>query len=243
MYDQKDTPRYIQFLSNHPAILSEIQSDIFSAGCFWTYNCSAEDETECDPVFVYRDDEKFKKFKSQFRKDDDHILVSYKDYYNKNWVYDHTKYYGEVTIKMFQGNFSKVSDRFDVRKWMAYQGVRAKGKTFDEMIKNLHDEVLNHFGDFCYNDDSMLTAGEKENHQKEPCFTREKIIKNGRKFNALNINKKHLSPTMAMFNRRWLQWYAGSVECQESWGEEFSNIVNKTPKWVFDLTLKPKGKK
>jgi hypothetical protein len=242
MSDQRNTPKYIQFLSNHPAIVADYCLDMFSAGCFWVYNCSKEGETELDPIYVYRNDPKFKKFQNRFKKSDDHILVSYKEYYNKNWIYDYTNYGGEFTIKVYNNKFSdNLKDKYNPRNWMSYSGVRVKAKTFDEMIEGLYYEVLDNFGDFQLGDNKLLTEAEILNHKTVKHYIKEPVA--DRKFgNAYHLikNKDYFDVTNPIYNRRWLKWFAGSIYYQEHFAGEFDTLIEKTPKWVWDLSKKRK---
>jgi hypothetical protein len=114
----------------------------------------------------------------------------------------------DICFCVFEGNIKSRRDWMHYQKWSRYQGIRNKGKTFDETVIEAAKMTAEKFGAFNDND-SFLTDEEKENHRKETPFflvpiKGKKIPKNSR---TMVDNPKHMRIEPGEINRRWLRWF------------------------------------
>lgn len=228
----------LHFLDSHPAFNHDTGS-FLSSQCIYAYKCSKYGETELDPCTIWRNDPNFEKFKDKFEEDDDSIYVSHVEKYGEPWKLDHVRYYYDLTISIYEGNFEKDNEQ----SWGRYCAIRGYAKSFDEMIIECSERVKKYFGE--YNDyDSLHTAGETQNHKQYDCFLFEDTTtthinprtQKTEKCYSMIENPKYLHVASNVINRRWLKKVYQNEWFVENWKDTFNKLIENTPEWVWDLS-------
>lgn len=222
----------LDFLNNHPGINGSYDS-FFPNTCFYMLNESIEGETEKDPIIVYRDKpEDYLRFKHLFDKESledkeevSTIYVTYQEYYNKPWVYDHTTYCCDVTISAYIGASYEKNSAYDYANWGRYgTDIMVCERSFEDMLIVTCKRVKETLGDF--NNQSFYTEEEKENHEKLDSFLflNEQILVNGEKCYEMVKNPEYIHICNGQHNRRWLKWLISNGH--PDFKEEFQSLVD-----------------
>ena len=235
----------LDFMRNHPSFNPEILGDsLFDGNWFYMSKCCKRGKSESSRRFmtVYRGQKGWKKFKDKFDreyKDSDepleyqNICVSYKEFYNEPWVFDHVEYWYETTFFVYDGDPYDKLACMDYKNWSRHSGDRGGANTFEDALIKQARTMRKLYGSFSHDD--FITKTELNNHSKNRMFN-DDFLREENGIRSINCepNPEYLNVTNGMLNLRWLKWFMTTEYCKKEYDfsmEEFKSKVDNLDKF------------
>lgn len=228
----------LEFMRNHPAFNPEILGDsLFDGNWFYMAKCCKRGKSESAKRFttVYRGQKGWERFKKKFEreyKDDDqpleyqNICVSYKEFYNEPWVFDHIEYRYETTFFVYDGDPYDEIACMDYKNWSRHSGDHSGANTFEDMLIKQAKTTRKLYGSF--SNDDFITKTEQNNHSKNRMFTGDFLREeNGIKSANFDPNPEYLNVTTGMLNLRWLKWFMTTDYCKKEYDFSMKEFQGK----------------
>ena len=221
-----EAAKAVEFLDNHPALVSPYLGDFFSCQSLAIYPVckngyyAGDISVEIDPE--HADWEKYKDRRDE--DEDDFVFIPYEEYFGESWKADRVEYFCEIDFFAYRETGDKEKDSSYIyetlNNWMRYHGFCITGDSFEDVFIKAAKKVKEIYGDFDDHDD-WLTEEEKKNHEENQFFLEGKKIEAGTVV-KLNPQRIHVKPHV--INRRWLMWFKETDYCKENWVNEFDKL-------------------